>query len=65
MRWALIVVLSVALGFMTYVAWHNATPLCDELIRAKNAYNMNDDLVCELNLGPIQEDQAQVRMRSE
>lgn len=45
----IVVILALALGFMTYVAWHNVTPLCDDVV----LYPTDNDkqFVCELGLG--------------
>lgn len=59
MKNVLIVVLLVLLGFMTYVAWHNATPICDDLVRNP----VHGELICEYSLGDIPEDKAHVRIR--
>ena len=57
MKTAIIVMLAIAFWAMSIVALRNSIPLCDELVR------QNGVLVCELNLGDIPEDRAEVRIR--
>ena len=45
----LVVVLTLALGGMTYVAWHNVRPLCDDVVLYPT--DNTEQYVCELGLG--------------
>ncbi len=56
----IIALLAFACGFTTYVAVHNSRPICDDLVRFPNDYT--HELVCEVGLGDIPEDQANVIM---
>lgn len=46
---------------MTLVAYRNSIPLCDNLVEAES----KQQLICQLSLGDISEDKANVRMRDE
>ncbi len=52
----LIVILIAITAVSVALAWRNAKPICDDLVRSP----YSDELVCEYGLGDIQEDEADV-----